>query len=53
MTSYSCFQTHVLDVLDKLVDTRRNQEGHLGHLPPPKFLKHCIAILTFAETFKE
>jgi len=26
--------------------------GHLGHLPPPKFSKHCIAILTFAETFK-
>jgi len=27
--------------------------GHLGHLPPPKFSKHCIAILTYAETFKE
>ena len=23
------------------------------HLPPPKISKHCIAILTFAETFKE
>jgi len=28
-------------------------EGHLGHLPPQKNSKHCIAILTFAETFKE
>jgi len=27
--------------------------GHLGHLSPPKFSKHCIAILTFLETFKE
>ena len=27
--------------------------GHLGHFPPPKFSKHCIAILTFVETFKE
>jgi len=26
--------------------------GHLGH-SPPKFSKHCIAILTFAVTFKE
>jgi len=24
-----------------------------GHFLPPKFLKHCIAILTFVETFKE
>jgi len=26
----------------------------VGHLPPPPtFSKHCIAILTFAETFKK
>jgi len=31
----------------------RNQGEHLGHLPPLKFSKHCIAILTFVETFKE
>jgi len=31
----------------------RNQGWHLGHLPPPKFSQHCIAILTFSETFKE
>jgi len=30
----------------------RNQGGHLGHLTPSKFSKHCMAILTFAETFK-
>jgi len=24
-----------------------------GHFPSPKISKHCIAILTFAETFKE
>jgi len=29
----------------------RNQGG--GHLPPPKFSKHYIAILTFAATFKQ
>jgi len=23
--------------------------GHLGHLPPPKFSKHSIAILTFVD----
>jgi len=35
-----------------------NREGasqgeHLEHLLPPKLSKHCIAILTFAETFEE
>ena len=34
------------------VDQARNQGGDLGHLPPPKFSKHCIAILTFEATFK-
>jgi len=29
----------------------RNQGGAFA--PLPKFSKHCIAILTFAETFKE
>ena len=29
----------------------RNQGGNLGHLPP-KFSKHCIAILAFVETFQ-
>jgi len=24
-----------------------------GIWPPPKFSKHCIAILTFAETFED
>jgi len=27
--------------------------GHLLHLHPPKFSKHCIEILKFVETFKE
>jgi len=33
--------------------TRGEQGGNLGHFPPPKFSKHCIAILTFVEIFKE
>jgi len=33
----------------------RNQGGGgaFGHLTPPKFSKHCIAIFSFVETFKE
>jgi len=31
----------------------RNQGGAFGAFAPPKFSTHCIAILTFAETFKE
>ena len=27
----------------------RNQGGHLGLLPPPKFSKHCIALLTILQ----
>ena len=27
--------------------------GAFGAFAPPKILKHCIEILTFAETFKE
>jgi len=33
------------------VQARNIGEEHSGHLPP-KILKHCIAILPFAETFK-
>jgi len=32
---------------------RRATRGAFGAFAPPKFSKHCIAILTFAETFKE
>ena len=36
------------------IEQPRNQGGgHLGHLTPPKFSKHCMAIVTFTETFKE
>jgi len=32
----------------------RNQGGGIwGISPPPKFSKHCIAILIFVETLKE
>jgi len=31
----------------------RNQGGPFGAFAPPKFSKHCIAILTFVETFKK
>jgi len=41
----ACFYTYVAMQV-------RNQ-GELGHFPPPKILKHYIAIFTFAETFKE
>jgi len=34
------------------VSQARNQGGAFGEFSPPKFLKHCIAILTFEETFK-
>jgi len=30
----------------------RNQGEAFGAFAPPKFSKHCIAILTFAETLK-
>jgi len=29
----------------------RNQGGTFGAFAPPQFLKHCIEILAFAETF--
>ena len=31
----------------------RNQGGGFGAFSPPKFSKHCVAILAFVETFKE
>jgi len=38
----------------EIVNIRRaTRGGAFGHLTPPKFSKHCIAILSFVETFKE
>jgi len=37
--------------LSFIYHNRHATEG--GAFPPPKFSKHCIAILTFPETFKE
>jgi len=40
----------LIPILAVLLEAR-NQGGHLP--PQPKFSKHCTAIFTFAETFKE
>jgi len=39
--------------LQRVLKTHKHNTGAQPHLPLPKISKHCIAILTFAETFKE
>jgi len=41
------------DTGDVALDSGAQPGGAFGAFAPPKFSKHCIAILTFAETFKE
>jgi len=37
---------------DSVAQVRNQGGGAFWAFAPPKFSKHCIAILTFAETFK-
>jgi len=43
----------VPEYVTKYVCAGAQPGGEFGAFVPPKISKHCIAIVTFAETFKE